>query len=172
MISNDDIYTLELTRLEVCDIERALTCIATEHAIEAKADGTNGDRRKICENTAAFWRRLHDKIETQLDEQDKNAERVTIDSNIKAWYRRAYPTDELGMELNYHKTFKDILQALVNGKNIYLELGAGDSIIRERVFTELAELCGVEYNTIYTMWTNDELARLVKMTTEKSFENS
>lgn len=72
--------------------------------------------------------------------------------NIKNWYVRKFPKDELGHELNNKITFKGLFKALDNYKDVYEFLGVGDSIIRERVFEKLAEIMNVEYDYIYKRW--------------------
>lgn len=76
--------------------------------------------------------------------------------NVREWYMAEYPTDQLGQMLKKGVTFADVFNALMSGKNVYkLLLGKhGDSVIRERVFTKLAELKNVEYYAIYDLWLN------------------
>lgn len=71
---------------------------------------------------------------------------------IKPWYLEAYPTDDLGEDLNEEATFKDLIVALKNGIDIYDVLGVSDSIIRERFFEKLAEIEQVTYDAIYNQW--------------------
>ena len=74
---------------------------------------------------------------------------------IKNWYTHYYETDELGQEINSMATFNDLYQALVVGRDIYDVIGVGDSLVRERLFEELAILLGVSYNDVYNMWINN-----------------
>ncbi len=78
---------------------------------------------------------------------------LNLNTSIKVWYNANY-VDELGESMNNVSTFNDLYKALQCGLDPYMVLGVGDSIIRERVFGELAELKGVEYVTIYDMWYN------------------
>ena len=71
--------------------------------------------------------------------------------SIKNWYKSVFATDELGEEINPTATFEELKNNL---PNVYYYLGVGDSIIRERVFSELAERMNIEYNVIYTKWLN------------------
>ena len=74
-------------------------------------------------------------------------------TNIKKWYMKKYPTDEVGATLNESITFEDLFYALDNRKEIYEVLGGeADSIVRERVFEKLASLMGVNYDYIYEQW--------------------
>lgn len=80
------------------------------------------------------------------------------DNNIREWYMRTYPDDELGKILDPKAVFFgteytlglfDILDAR---RDVYEYIGACDSVIRERVFTKLAEIMDVDYSYIYTQW--------------------
>lgn len=70
------------------------------------------------------------------------------------WYVNAFPSDaELGSEMAaVGSTFQDLWRALERGEDVYDVMGAGDSIIRERLFDRLAELKRTDYDTIYEMW--------------------
>lgn len=82
---------------------------------------------------------------------------ITKDSCIKQWYQRAYPTDSLGNEIRDGFTFADAFRTLENKACIYDAMGVHDSVIRERVFDELAKLHGVEYGVIYDMWCYEKI---------------
>ena len=79
--------------------------------------------------------------------------------NIKSWYESTYPTDELGQEINPDATFEELL---VNIPSVYEYLKVGDSVVRERVFQQLAEMLKVEYNVIYEYWLN-QTDRIIKL---------
>ena len=53
---NQEMRTLELTRLEMCDIRRALTCVMCD------LDRSDSSRK--------YWARLRDKVIAQLEAQD------------------------------------------------------------------------------------------------------
>jgi hypothetical protein len=72
-------------------------------------------------------------------------------TNVKSWYTAKYPTDEEGKELN-NITFYDVFFALDTHKNVYDVFGVWDSIIRERIFEELAKIMQVDYDYIYDQW--------------------
>lgn len=71
---------------------------------------------------------------------------------IKKWYIGKYPDDKLGQEINNNITFYDLFEAMDCYKNVYSVIGIYDSIIRERVFTKLAQIMGVNYNYVYEQW--------------------
>lgn len=72
---------------------------------------------------------------------------------LKEFYTTKYNTDELGNELDENVTFKDLFNALDGYHDVYdLMGGADDSIIRERLFEQLAIIMNVDYDYIYTQW--------------------
>jgi len=73
---------------------------------------------------------------------------------IKEFYLKNYPSDELGNEINEDVTFIGLLWMLQTKPrtDVYDFLGVFDSIIRERVFEELAKQLRLSYTTIYEMW--------------------
>jgi hypothetical protein len=71
---------------------------------------------------------------------------------IKEFYLESYPTDELGLELSEVATFEGLLDRLFNGDDVYRYIGVADSIIRERLFEELAKGCDRSYDYIYKLW--------------------
>lgn len=74
---------------------------------------------------------------------------------VKNWYVQKYPDDTLGQEIPDNVTFLDVFNSMaMNGQDIYNTLNVSDSIIRERVMGQLAELMGESYNVIYYLWLN------------------
>lgn len=71
---------------------------------------------------------------------------------IKQFYLKNYPTDEMGEELNENVTFVGLLNCLYEGNDVYEYIGEGDSIIRERLFENLALLTNKNYSYIYDLW--------------------
>lgn len=71
---------------------------------------------------------------------------------IKNWYIYYYDTDELGQEINSMVTFIDLHRALLDGKDVYEVIGVRDSLVRERLFDELAILLGVNYESLFAIW--------------------
>ena len=92
-----------------------------------------------------------------LKEEDQVAELATATTDggnetVKEWYVATFPDDELGSDLEDGVTFEDVYDCLKGGCDIYSLLKVGDSIVRERIFNELANRRGVSYDTIYDMW--------------------
>lgn len=74
-------------------------------------------------------------------------------SYVSMWYQEKFPQDEWGNAmLNKGITFQDVYECLQVGFNIYALLGAGDSVVRERVFDALATLMNCDYSVIYYQW--------------------
>lgn len=78
-----------------------------------------------------------------------------IEQNVKDWYKEAYPTDELCDEINSKITFKDVLDKMNKGEDIYDIMGVDDSLVRERVFDGLSQTFNIEYDVIYNKWLNE-----------------
>jgi len=78
-----------------------------------------------------------------------------IDIKLKDWYKKNYPTDELGEEMNDTNTFENLEDALNKGDDVYNTIGVGDSVIRERLFEHLAKIKGEKYEFIYQKWLGD-----------------
>jgi len=72
--------------------------------------------------------------------------------NIREYYLQAYPTDELGADINSFATFDGLFYTLEKGGDVYRHIGVHDSIVRERVFEKLAEMLDCDYNDIYKKW--------------------
>ena len=71
---------------------------------------------------------------------------------IKEFYLENYPSDELGVEINENATFVGLLHILHTKRDVYDFLAVHDSVVRERVFQELANQLRLSYTTIYNLW--------------------
>ena len=71
---------------------------------------------------------------------------------IREFYLEAFPTDELGIEINPKATFEGLFRVLDNYGDVYEYIGVGDSIVRERCFEKLSEIMGVTYDEVYSQW--------------------
>lgn len=74
--------------------------------------------------------------------------------NIKRWYLEVFQDDDLGSEISDNATFEDLKYAIENGNDIYNVIQVEDSVIRERLFRELAYIENVCYDDIYDSWLN------------------
>lgn len=80
-------------------------------------------------------------------------EMATVETDsVRDWYVLSYPTDELGPEISPDITFDKALDAVPLGPDFYTVLGAGDSIVRERVFEQLSSRYGFDYGQVYDSW--------------------
>lgn len=68
---------------------------------------------------------------------------------IKEWYVAKFSDDEMGEEIRDTATFFGLCKRI---PLVYSYLGTADSLIRERVFSELARRLGVDYEEIYNEW--------------------
>ena len=75
-------------------------------------------------------------------------------ANVKRWYRRVAPHDGMGKRINESTTFADVLLGIAQGAEVYDIIGVSDSLIRERIFAEIAERMGCEYDVVYNIWLN------------------
>ena len=75
---------------------------------------------------------------------------------IKDWYTKTYPDDDLGEYIRDGLTFDDLFEAMDNYLDVYAVLGVGDSVVRNRVFAKLAEIMGVDYDYVYDQWFKTE----------------
>ena len=82
---------------------------------------------------------------------------IDENSKVKEWYLKEYSSDELGKYIDENITFYDIFYALDRHKDIYDTIGGEnsfeiDSIIRERIFGQLAIIMDCPYDYIYNQW--------------------
>lgn len=87
-------------------------------------------------------------------------------ASIKKWYVKEYPTDDLGPEI--HGNFAGALETMAQGGDIYDYMEVGDSLVRERLFTRLSEMLGLDYDHIYHLWLNKAVSLDLK---KKAAEN-
>ena len=91
--------------------------------------------------------------QTTRDMIQTNGQTKVID-----WYKEKFHTDDWAIEnLNKGITFFDVYNCLYLKGDVYALLGASDSIVRERVFDELATLMDCSYDIIYFQWLKAEM---------------
>ena len=73
---------------------------------------------------------------------------------IKQFYLETYPTDDMGKDINDDTTFLGLVTQISLGRDLYDYLGVYDSLIRERLFSELAKQLKTTYDEIYNLWLN------------------
>lgn len=78
------------------------------------------------------------------------------ETRIRDWYHENYPTDDLWAEIDEGVDFYALYCALNEHRDVYEcifgSTMGGDSIVRERCFTELASIMGCDYDVIYYQW--------------------
>ena len=91
----------------------------------------------------------------EINKEAIQTEKTTsLDTVISDWYFKTYP-QEIGqiVDIDSEVTFNQLNSFLKGGKgDVYEFLGVHDSVVRERVFTELSGLLNVDYDTVYNMW--------------------
>lgn len=78
-------------------------------------------------------------------------QKVTKETNVKSWYIKEFPTDNLGKELT-RNSFEEIYDGMNKGIDFYNLIGVGDSVVRERVFDQLSKIYNCSYDDIYNLW--------------------
>lgn len=71
---------------------------------------------------------------------------------LKGYYINAFPTDELGLEIDPSATFEGLFETLGSYRDVYEYIGVYDSAVRERLFQRLSEVIKVPYEHIYHQW--------------------
>lgn len=87
-------------------------------------------------------------------------------ASIRKWYVKAYPTDDLGPELVGN--FAGALETMAQGGDIYDYMAVGDSLIRERLFTRLSEMLGLDYDHIYELWLHQAISPELRAKAEEN----
>lgn len=93
------------------------------------------------------------KIVEKMIEKARNKPESKKEMEIKKWYQSEFPSDELGEEISNKATFKDLEKDITK---VYDIIEVSDSVIRERIFEELAKRMGVDYSVVYNKWLGNE----------------
>ena len=116
--------------------------------------------KKLPETTSAVDKRIAERIYSDKPSfwEDRGLKHyaggggVGQNLKIKDWYTKYRPEDDLGFKLNPNSTFKDLLNAILNGNDVYEVLGVRDSVIRERSFQKLSIIEKKEGQWAYNNW--------------------
>lgn len=78
-MTNETTYTLNLSRRDICDLLMACTGIKWDAIEEMKNDPECPEYRRdhVLPETIKKWEKLHNLLESQLDEQDKKQDWYT-----------------------------------------------------------------------------------------------
>ena len=71
--------------------------------------------------------------------------------SIRDYYTETYPADEMGSSLK-DISFADFYGGLVMKQDIYDWMGVADGLIRERLFSKLADILEKDYDHVYDLW--------------------
>ena len=92
--------------------------------------------------------------------------KTTKNTRVRDWYINEYPEgsyfmlkEDIEKEMS-EATFEEVY---LNIGNVYDILNVKESDIRGDVFEKLAELYGVDYDTIYYKWLNSDINSLDKI---------
>lgn len=100
-----------------------------------------------------------------------NGKLISMLSNVKNVYKHNWPSDRCGDEIRDYLTFADILFYMRHGNDVYgivfKKSDYVDSVVRERIFTLLAIVSGLNSQTIYNLWYNSEALKNGEITTDK-----
>lgn len=78
---NSEIMSLNLTRLDMCDLMIATSNIYFDMGMEMRDENTTETRRKILVESMKKWMRLHDEIRRQINEFDRQYDERLGDSD-------------------------------------------------------------------------------------------
>jgi|TARA_B100001996_G_C18469440_1_gene519357 hypothetical protein len=73
---------------------------------------------------------------------------------IKQFYLENYPTDDMGNDIKDDATFVGFVTELFGDGDVYKYIGVSDSLVRERLFEELAKQLNKPYDFVYNLWLN------------------
>ena len=82
--------------------------------------------------------------------------------NVREFYVKNYPSDDMGADINPNATFDGLVHALSNCQDVYEYLYVYDSIVRERLFEKLSLILNCEYEVIYNQWLSPIKKPLIK----------
>ena len=71
---------------------------------------------------------------------------------IKQFYLETYPTDDMGNDIKDDVTFAGFVTELFGDGDVYDYIGVYDSLVRERLFSELAKQLKTSYDYVYNLW--------------------
>lgn len=83
---------------------------------------------------------------------------IPLAINLKEWYTKEFPTDPEGEYLNEDITLQNVYDFINKygcegpDGDLYDYIGAGDSLVRERIFAKISEALNVPYDNIYNKW--------------------
>lgn len=73
-------------------------------------------------------------------------------TKLKSWYHKTYKDDPIWEDMDDDADFIGLYHTLNEHRDVYEYFGVGDSLVRERLFQQLAKMMGVEYDVVYNQW--------------------
>lgn len=136
----------------------------TKDILDDVIEDENGTWHYICADHIKYYNVPKDKLDMAAQEDcicgirgcNKNAEAYhdmkDVNIPLKRWYVNKHGDDAICMQLNGRVTFDALWKAICNGEDVYKLIGVADSIVRERLFAELANRMELDYTDIYNKW--------------------
>ena len=82
---------------------------------------------------------------------------VTGETRLKDWYHEHYEDDPIWEDMDDDATFIGLFHALDRHEDVYDYVGGdADSVVRERLFHQLADMLGCDYDVVYYQWLDVE----------------
>ena len=97
--------------------------------------------------------------------------KTTKNTLVKAWFKSNYPNDNIFESMNSETTFEDLFRTLDRCKDVYSVIfndGTMDSIVRDVVFDELANVMGVDVEYIFDQYNKCDNNCLSGLTQEQT----
>lgn len=91
---------------------------------------------------------------------------VNTNTKVADFYKKKFPDDELGENIDPKVTFGQVIDCIENDPGTFYSLiGVGDSTVRGRIFTAVAELVHKTYNDVYDRWLDNANPSILEMST-------
>lgn len=134
--------------------------IITIDSYDVKRFHANSDEEaiQIYEVFKEDWKNTeHTRLDMDVDKIVENkSNKYNLNTKLKDYYKAENSDDkDMIKAFNKDNTFQDLKDALDNHIDVYSVIfkdDTGDSIVREILFTELAEILNVDYDVIYYKW--------------------
>ena len=119
--------------------------------LQIQSDGTTGamadkvlvnDLRSVSQSVGNYLNKV---------QEGKDLKHPELNNSVKAYYADSFGKDELNSEIK-EVTFLDLYRALKNKQDVYDLIGVRDSVVRERLFAELARILNQPTAYVNNIW--------------------
>ena len=119
--------------------------------LQIQSDGTTGamadkvlvnDLRSVSQSVGNYLNKV---------QEGKDLKHPELNNSVKAYYADAFGKDELNADIK-EVTFLDLYRALKNKQDVYDLIGVRDSVVRERLFAELARILNQPTAYVNNIW--------------------